>query len=71
MPRERKMLATLVRRHVGTSRGVFELADGTQVELDGPLRFDSDETPEPGQKALVIVDEARHPVRWEPYPGAG
>ena len=71
MPRERKVLATLVGRYVGTSRGVFELADGTQVELDGPLRLDSDETPEPGQKTLVVVDETGQPVRWEPYPAAG
>jgi hypothetical protein len=71
MRRERKVLATLAGRYVGTSRGVFELADGTQVELDGPLRFDSDETPEPGQRAFVVVDETGQAVRWEPYPGVG
>jgi hypothetical protein len=70
MPTERRVLAKLVGRYVGTTRGVFELADGAQVEVDGPLEFDSAEAPEPGQKALVVIDESGRPVRWEPYAGA-
>jgi hypothetical protein len=69
MPRERRVLARLVGRFVGTTRGVFELADGAQVEIDGPVEFDSADSPEPGEKALVVIDEGGRPLRWEPYAG--
>jgi hypothetical protein len=64
--RERRVLARLVGRFVGTSRGVFELADGRQVEVEGELEFDAPEAPEPGQKALIVLDESGQPLRWEP-----
>jgi hypothetical protein len=70
MPRERRVLARLLGRHVGTTRGVFELADGDHVEVDGLVDFDSAEAPEPGQKALVVIDESGRALRWEPYSGA-
>lgn len=70
MPRERRVLARLVGQYVGTTRGVFELADGNHVEADGLVRFDSAEAPEPGQKAFVVMDESGRALRWEPYGGA-
>jgi hypothetical protein len=70
MPRERRVLARLVGRYVGTTRGVFELADGALVEVDGVVGFDSAEGPEPGQKAFVVMDESGRALRWEPYAGA-
>jgi predicted RNA-binding protein with PUA domain len=70
MPRERRVLARLVGRYVGTTRGVFEFADGGHVEIDGVLDFDSAEAPEPGEKAVVVVDENGRVLRWEPYGGA-
>jgi hypothetical protein len=70
MRTERRVLAKLVGRYVGTTRGVFEFADGSQVEIDGPIEFDSAEAPERGQKALVLMDESGRPLRWEPYLGA-
>jgi hypothetical protein len=69
MRRERRVLARLVGRYVGTTRGVFEFADGSQVEIDGPVEFDTAEAPEPGQKAFVVIDEGGRPLRWEPYAG--
>jgi hypothetical protein len=71
MPSERRVLARLVGRYVGTTRGVFELADGSYVEADGPVEFDSAEAPQPGQKALLVIDQSGKPLRWEPYAGAG
>lgn len=70
MPRERRVLAKLVGRYVGTARGVFELADGGHVEVDGVVDFDAAEAPEPGQKAFVVMDESGRALRWEPYAGA-
>jgi hypothetical protein len=67
---ERRALAKLVARWVGSRRGIFELADGSQVELEGPLEFDSPDSPGPGDKAFVVMDESRRPVRWEPYVAA-
>ncbi len=69
MRRERRVLAKLIGRYVGTTRGVFELADGSHVEVDGGVEFDSPEAPEPGQKALVVVDATGRALRWEPYTG--
>jgi hypothetical protein len=69
MPHERRVLAKLVGRYGGTSRGVFELADGSHVEIDGIVDFDSAEAPEPGQKAFVVLDEIGRALRWEPYIG--
>lgn len=71
MSRERRVLARLVGRYVGTSRGVFELADGSHVEVDGLFSLDSTEAPEPRQKAFVVMDESGRVLRWEPYGGAG
>jgi hypothetical protein len=70
MPRERRVLARLVERHDGTSRGVFELGDGRQVEAEGAVSFDSVEAPEVGEKALVVMDESGRALRWELYAGA-
>jgi hypothetical protein len=67
MPAERRVLAKLVARWVGTGRGVFELADGSQVELEGSVEFDSPSSPAPGDKAFVVMNESGQPVRWEPY----
>ena len=67
MPAERRVLGKLVARWVGTKRGIFELADGSQVELEGPVEFDSPDSPGPGDKALVVMTESGRPVRWEPY----
>jgi hypothetical protein len=67
MPAERRVLAKLVARWVGSRRGMFELADGRRVELEGPVEFDSPDSPAPGDKAFVVMDESGHPVRWEPY----
>jgi hypothetical protein len=73
MPSERRVLAKLVARWVGSKRGIFELADGNQVELDGPVEFDSPTSPGPGDRALVVMNESGRPVRWETYvaPRAG
>ena len=46
---------------------MFELADGGRVELEGPVEFDSPDSPAPGDKAFVVIDESGNPVRWEPY----
>jgi hypothetical protein len=67
MPAERRVLAKLVARWVGTGRGVFELADGSKVEVEGSVEFDSPTSPTPGDKAFVVMDESGQPVRWEPY----
>jgi hypothetical protein len=69
MPHERRVLAKLVGRYVGTRRGVFELADGGRVEVDGVVDLDSAEAPVPGQKAFVVMDESGRALRWEPYAG--
>lgn len=69
MPRERRVLAKLVGRWMGTNRGMFELGDGRQVEVDGLVGFDSLEAPDPGEKAFVVIDESGRPIRWEPYAG--
>jgi hypothetical protein len=70
MPRERRVLGRLVGRYVGTTRGVFELADGSHVDINGSVAFDSVEAPEIGEKAFVVIDESGRALRWEPYPGA-
>jgi hypothetical protein len=70
MPRERRVLAKLIGQYVGTTRGVFELADGAHVEVHGLVGFDSADAPEPGQKAFVVLDEIGRALHWEPYPGA-
>jgi hypothetical protein len=69
MPTERRVLAKLVRPCVGTTRGVFELADGREVEVDGMLRFDTLNAPRKGEKALVVIDDRGEALRWEPYAG--
>jgi hypothetical protein len=69
-PRERRVLGKLIARYVGTTRGVFELADGRHVDVEGGAEFDSAEAPEPGQKAFIMVNEAGRALRWEPYVGA-
>ena len=70
MPGERRVLAKLA-RWVGSKRGVFELADGSHVEVEGPLEFDSPDSPAPGGKAFVVIDDSGRPVRWELYLAAG
>jgi hypothetical protein len=70
MTSERRILATLAARYVGTGRGVFELADGRHVDVDGAVVFDSAEAPAVGEKALIVLDEQGRALRWEPYPGA-
>jgi hypothetical protein len=67
---ERRVLARLVGRSGGASRGIFELADGRQVELEGVVNFDVVDTPAPGEKAFVVIDASGQALRWEPYPGA-
>jgi hypothetical protein len=69
MSAERRVLAKLVRRQGRTARGVFELADGRHVELDGAVSFDAAGAPRPGEKAVVIVDNSGKALRWEPYAG--
>jgi hypothetical protein len=69
-PRERRVLARLVGRSGGASRGIFELADGRQVELEGVVEFDAVEAPKAGDKAFVVVDASGRALRWEPYAGA-
>lgn len=71
MPGERRVLAKLVARWVGSRRGIFELADGSQVEVEGPVEFDSPDSPAPGGKAFVVIDDSGRPLRWEPYFAAG
>jgi hypothetical protein len=44
---------------------VFEVADGSKVEVEGPVEFDSPTSPAPGDKAFVVMNESGHPVRWE------
>jgi hypothetical protein len=68
---ERRVLAKLVARWIGSTRAVFELADGSQVELEGPVEFDSPESPAPGEKAFVVVNEVGLPVRWLKRGSAG
>lgn len=70
MPLERRVLARLVGQYVGTTRGVFELANGTHVEVVGVVGFGTAEAPEPGEKAFVVMDESGRALRWEPYAGA-
>src|SRR5215204_4632271 len=70
MPGDRRVLARLVGRYVGTTRGVFELGDGRHVEAGGVVGFDSAEAPEIGGKALVVMDESGGALSWEPYAGA-
>jgi hypothetical protein len=67
MPGERRVLAKLIARWVGSRRGIFELADGSQVELEGPVEFDSPDSPGPGDKAFVVTNDSGRPMRWEPY----
>ena len=71
MPGERRVLAKLVARWVGSRRGIFELADGSQVEVEGPVEFDSPDSPAPGGNAFVVIDDSGRPLRWEPYVAAG
>ena len=68
MAAERRVLGN-VARHVGTTRGVFELGGGRRVEVDGSIEFDSPDAPKVGEKALVVVDRRGREVRWEPYAG--
>ena len=70
MPSERRVLAKLVARWVGSTRGIFELADVRHVELDGPVEFDSADSPGPGDKAFVVMNESGRAVRWQPYGAA-
>jgi hypothetical protein len=70
MSRERRVLARLIGQYVGTTRGVFELADGGRVEVNGVVGFGSAEAPEPGEKAFIVMDESGRAIRWEPYGGA-
>jgi hypothetical protein len=70
IPRERRVLGRLVRQNAGTRRGVFELGDGSHVEADGAVGFDTAEAPRPGDKAFVVIDGCGRPLRWEPYVGA-
>lgn len=63
-------MATLIGRYVGTSRGIFELADGRQVEASGGPMFDSPACPEIGDKVFLVLDRSGEVLRWEPYPGA-
>jgi hypothetical protein len=65
------VLARLVARYAGTTRGLFELADGRQVEADGTIGFESVEAPEVGEKAFLVMDERGNVLRWEPYAGTG
>jgi hypothetical protein len=65
---ERRVLAKLVRLYVGTSRGVFEFADGRHVEVEGAMEFAAIEAPQLGEKAFVVVDGSGRALRWEPYP---
>jgi methylmalonyl-CoA mutase cobalamin-binding domain/chain len=67
---ERRVLARLVERSSGRGRGVFELADGRRVELEGVIDFDAVDAPSPGEKAFVVTDASGQALRWEPYPGA-
>jgi hypothetical protein len=53
-PHERRVLALLVGRHVGTNRGVFELADGRVLEVGGPTEFG-----EPGGPQLAARSQRR------------
>jgi hypothetical protein len=69
-PRERRVLGRLVQQHAGTSRGVFELGDGTRVEAEGAVGFDTHEAPSLGEKAFVVIDGCGRALRWEPYVGA-
>ena len=69
MPGERRVLGRLVGRQAGT-RGVFELADGSHVEIAGAVGFDSADAPEPGEKAFVVIDDSGRALRWEPYAAA-
>jgi len=63
------VLAKLVGRYPGTTRGVFELGDGRQVEVDGSVEFDSPDAPKVGDKALVVIDAGGRALRWERYVG--
>jgi hypothetical protein len=67
MASERRVLAKLIARYPGTTRGLFELADGRTVEADGVLGFESDEAPRTGEKALIVTDGGGKVLRWEPY----
>lgn len=69
MGRQRRVLAKFVGGRSGISRGMFELADGRRVEVDGAVGLDSPEAPQPGEKALVVLDERGRALRWEPYAG--
>jgi hypothetical protein len=70
MSGERQVLGKLVGRYAGTTRGVFELGDGRHVEVEGIISMDAVEAPQPGEKALVVLDEHGRALRWEPYAGA-
>jgi hypothetical protein len=67
---ERRVLAKLVAWSAGACHGLFELADGRRVEIEGVVDLDSLEAPSPGEKVFIIIDECGRPVRWEPYVGA-
>lgn len=67
---ERRVLGKLVGRYVGTSRALFELGNGRQVEVEGVVEVDSVEAPGTGEKALIVMDQRGRPLRWEPYLGA-
>jgi len=68
-PRERRVLARLVRRDPGSTRGVFELADGTHVEVESASFVDASQAPAVGEKALVVLARSGRALRWEPYVG--
>lgn len=69
-PRQRRVLAKLVSRRAGTTRGTFEFADGRVVEVDGATDFKSTDAPRVGDKALIVMDQDGQVLRWEPYAGA-
>jgi hypothetical protein len=65
------MVAKLVGRYVGTTRGVFEFGDGTTVEADGPVVFDDVAAPGMGERAILVTDADGRVLRWEPHPLGG
>jgi hypothetical protein len=67
--RQRRVLAKLVGRQLGTTTGSFEFADGRVVEVEGAVEFDADDAPQIGEKAFVVIDENGDAQYWEPYAG--